>query len=362
MKHLFLLLIICLFSTFAFTPSTPGYRISGTVTGLPDNTWLYLRTAKPDKDIDSCRVVGGQFSMSGHIIEKAVPVYLHTAKYTNYVHFWLENTTISIMLKAGEFKKALITGSATEDEDRRLDQLRKPLGDAADSLGRILAKTKDTLTRKILIARIKSFETRSKQVEKDWVKYHPGSLMAVNLLNIYATTWGKEATNSLYQQLSPAMKATRYGLEIKDYLALIKNLRVGDHFADFEQQNTMGKPIRLSQVKGRYILLDFWASWCGPCREENPQLEHTYARFKAKGFAVLGVSLDEDKNQWLQAVKKDLLPWENVSDLRGDKNKVALMYGIHAIPNNFLIDENGVIIDTNLRGKELDEKLAQLMP
>lgn len=362
MKHLFLLLAFCIFSAFEFLPPAPGYRINGTVTGLPDSTWLYLRTAKPDKDIDSCRVLDGKFSMCGQIDEKAVPVYLHTANYTNYVRFWLENTAISLTLKAGEFKKGLIAGSATEDEERQLDRMGRPFRDAADSLSRILAKTKDTIGRKALIDRINACEAQSKQVEKDWVKKYPGSLVAVNLLNIYAITWGKEETGFLYQQLLPEMKATRYGQEIRDYLALVKNLKVGDHFADFEQQNTLGKPIKLSQIKGKYILLDFWASWCGPCREENPQLAKTYAKFKAKGFGVLGVSLDEDKNQWLQAVKKDQLALENVSDLRGDKNRGALMYGIDAIPSNFLIDGNGVIIDQNLRGKKLDEKLAELMP
>jgi len=362
MKYRFVLLTTCILSAFAFTPSVPGYQINGTVSGLPDNTWLYLRTATPDKEIDSCRVIGGKFNMTGRIAEKAVPVYLHTAKYTNYVHFWLENTVISVNLKAGAFKKGLIIGSATEDEDRRLDRLLKPYNEAADSLEQVLAKTKDSTGREGLLSRIRLANDQGKEVEKDWVRKYPNSLVSANILNIYATTWGKETTQALYQKLTPEMKATRYGQEINDYLLLNRNIKVGDHYADFEQMNTMGKVVKLSQVKGKYILLDFWASWCGPCREENPKLALTYARFKAKGFGILSVSMDESKSQWLEAVKKDHLTWENVSDLRGDKNKASLMYGINAIPDNFLIDENGIIIARNLRGKELDDKLEKLMP
>lgn len=362
MKYLISLLVISAFAAVSFTTTPSGYKINGTVTGLPDNTWLYLRTATPDKEIDSCLVMNGKFNMSGHVTEKAVPVYLHTTGYTNYVSFWLENVEINISVKAGEFKKGTITGSATEDENKRLSRISQPIDRQADSLNKVLEKTKETETRKGLISQINILESQRRQIEKDWVKEHPGSLVSANLLNIYATTWGKETTLSLYQNLSPEMKATRYGQEISDYIALNKNLKIGDKYADFEQVNAAGKMIKLSQVKGKYILLDFWASWCGPCREENPRLVKTYNDFKDKGFTVLGVSLDENKTQWLKAINDDKLSWENVSDLRGDKNKAVLMYSIHAIPNNFLIDANGTIIAENLRGEELDKKLKELMP
>lgn len=362
MKYLLSLIAIVLLSVLAFTSLSAGYKISGSVTGLREGTWLYLRTAKPDKDIDSCRVMNGKFNMSGRIAEKATQVYLHTSKYTNYVSFWLENAAIKINVKAGEFNKGTITGSATEEESKRLDALRKPVDNSLDSLSKVLKNTKDNDTKKGLLTQIDVLQKKGKQIEKDYVKDNPGSLISVNMLNVYATTWGKQTTQSLYEKLSPQMKATSYGREISDYIALNKNLKVGDHYADFEQANTAGKAVKLSQVKGKYILLDFWASWCGPCREENPNLVKTYAQYKDKGFAVLGVSLDDNKNYWLKAVTDDKLTWENVADLHGDKNKVALMYGINAIPNNFLIDEHGVIIAKNLRGKDLDDKLNELLP
>ncbi len=361
MKHLtiFFAAVALLASAFKTVPA--GYQINGTVVGLADGTWLYLRTAKPDRDIDSCRVNGGKFSMNGQIAEKATPVYLHTAKYTNYVHFWLENTIININVKAGEFKKGRISGSATQDEDKRLDALRLPFNIKADSLSQVLEQTKDSITKKNLAAQIRELDGKIKQVDQGWIKANPGSLISANLLDIYATTWGRETTAALYQDLSVEMKATGYGQDINEYLLVNKSIKIGDTYADFEQANTQGKPVKLSQVKGKYILLDFWASWCGPCREENPKLAATYARFKDKGFAVLGVSLDENKKQWLQAIKTDQLMWENVCDLRGDKNQVALMYGINAIPNNFLIDSKGVVIARNLRGEKLDEALEKLL-
>jgi len=361
MKYLMILFVACVFTGVAFIPPAPGYKISGTVSGLTEGTWLYMRTSKPDKTIDSCQVSGGKFQMTGSIAEKAAPVYLHTAKYTNYVHFWLENTSISMTLKAGEFKKGQIRGSSTQDEDKRIADMRKPFEEELESLNVILEKTTDVSARKTLIAKSSELRKKSQLVEQDWVRSNPQSLVAANILNIYTTTWGKEITDALYQNLTPEMKATRYGKEIQDYLSLVKDLKIGDHYADFEQMNTLGNPFKLSQVKGKYILLDFWASWCGPCREENPNLVATYQRFKAKGFTVLGVSLDDDKASWLAAVKKDQLSWDNVSDLKGDKNAVSLMYGINAVPSNFLIDQNGIIIAKNLRGKALDEKLERLL-
>ncbi|MES2809852.1 MAG: TlpA disulfide reductase family protein, partial [Bacteroidota bacterium] len=138
---------------------------------------------------------------------------------------------------------------------------------------------------------------------------------------------------------------------------------IGALAPDFTQPDADGKLIKLSSFKGKYVLIDFWASWCGPCRAENPNVVKAYQKYKSKNFTILGVSLDRpnDKEGWLNAVKKDGLEWTQVSDLKYWSNAAAALYYVQSIPANFLLDPNGKIIAKNLRGTDLDDKLAEVL-
>jgi peroxiredoxin len=164
--------------------------------------------------------------------------------------------------------------------------------------------------------------------------------------------------DSLYRGLDSSVRASYFGRKIKEVLSYAQATAIGQPAPEFAQNSVDGKPVALSSFKGKYTLVDFWASWCGPCREENPNVVKAYHRYHPKGFAILGVSLDAKKEDWEAAIKKDKLPWTQVSDLKGWQNSAAQLYGVRGIPMNFLLDKEGKIIAKGLRGEDLEQKLA----
>lgn len=306
------------------------FFLNGTTNGIENGTTLYLDVE--NNTIDSTKIKNNTFVFKSKLSSSPLQVIIRTKDFSQYRFLWAENKPMTFDATKTDFRNAKITGSEPEN------------------LSFILHQKIDTLPRE-----------EAQKLEIEFIKDNPNSIVSASMLSLYSTTWGKEKTKGLYEQLSKENKNSKFGEEITKYIELNKEPKTGDQFADFESKNQNGELKKLSNLKGKAVLLEFWASWCGPCRQENPILVKTYEKFNPKGFEIFAVSLDEDKESWLGAIKKDSLNWEHVSDLKGQKNEASLIYGINGIPDNFLIAENGEIIGRNLRGEKLNEKLKEIL-
>jgi peroxiredoxin len=332
LKKLITIILLTYLPCFSFAKEkAKRYEINGVLNGFSENTYIYLDIETlSGKSTDSTMIVNNKFSFIGVLKEDAVQVIVHTAKFEDYKFFWLENKVISFRAEKGHFRSAVITGSRTQKLDAALELAIEKSG-------------------------------KEKEENINFINAYPASIISISLLDGYGATWGKDITAKLYKNVSKDLKKTAYGKHIEEFLLLNKNLKVGDPAVNFSQKDTSGATINLFDFKGKVVLLEFWGSWCFPCRNGNPALVKTYSDFKDKGFEILGVAAESSKEDWLNAVKQDGLHWPNVSDLKGDNNQAALIYGVSYYPCNYLIDRSGKLIAKDLRGDELVKKLRSLL-
>ncbi|MBW8684113.1 TlpA disulfide reductase family protein [Chitinophaga rhizophila] len=345
------------FTTFA------QQQVSGTLTGA-DGKKLYLYSDDSNTPKDSILLKGGKFSFQIPATEgpRIFAVILQDVQNPLLVVSGKE--TAQYTLTAQQFP---VASSFKGNEDNRTMQAYQrtflALVQQAQALNAEAAKiqTDDEAGKNAFRAKASIFNEDVITAGTDFIKGHPKQLASLWILvNELRGRLEPEDFEKYYDLLDKSLKKTKYGEAAAKYIRTAKG-EDGGVATDFTQDDVNGKPVSLSSFRGKYVLIDFWASWCGPCRAENPNVVKAFERFKGKNFTILGVSLDQSKDRWLGAIKQDNLQWTNVSDLKGWGNSVAQLYHINAIPANLLIDPEGNIIGRNLRGRALEAKLEQIL-
>lgn len=311
------------------------FTIQGKINEMPDGTMLYLTETLSNQVVDSIKVTGNTFKTEGDLVVSPTNFYLHTEDFSEYVSIWLEPGAMTFDASNSDFKHALITGSETQTEAR-------------DFLEAIASIEEDDMEK-------------TERLALEFIRTHPGNRLSASMLAGYAPNWGKAKVEELYNPFSQANKESEYGKRVWQYITLHKDHQVGDRFTDINLNTPEGKIIKLSDHLGKVTLLEFWASWCGPCRKQNPELVKTYKKYHSQGFDIVGISLDFSKEDWEDAIAKDSLSWIHGSDLKGRNSLPAIIYGINAIPDNYLIDSNGIIIGKYVWGKDLETTIEKAL-
>jgi peroxiredoxin len=366
-----------LVSLSAQAQTTTNFTISGTATtGNLSVAKVYLQyQSEGNNTMDSSDFVNGKYSFKGNISE---PVLARIrVKYSpdaagKMIKPMQGRDLISVFLSSGDitinsidsFSNITVNGSVAQDDYTKLTKSFQPLNEQMNGLYKQFEEAGDDEAKKKAIEdKADSLDKLQKKMYADFVTTHPNSPIALYCVNIFAG-WdiNPELVAPLYAKLPATTQQSFSGKNLGDRIAIARKTAIGNVAPEFVQNDTLGNPIALSSFRGKYVLVDFWASWCGPCRRENPMVVKAFQQFQAKGFTIVGVSLDQPgaKEKWMDAIHKDALTWTHVSDLKYWENEVAKQYGIRAIPQNFLLDPSGKIIAKNLNGETLEKKLTEL--
>ncbi len=377
MKNSFLFAILLL-PCMLFGQTAVKFNINGNVGKLTSVSKAYL-VYQPgaNRMLDSADITDGKFKFTGEIIYPVGAFLIidhlgvgfgHLDNSADVLNFYLEKGDINIS-SPDSVSKAVITGSKINEDNIKLIAQLRPIFDDAQKIKEqeksISEAQKNSAEYQAkTAAKLKQIQVAEKATLKMFILANPDSYLSLLALrSVGGPSPDPVELGELYGTLSQNLKDTETGKMLKQSIDELSSTAIGVAAPDFTEADVNGQPVKLSSFKGKYVLIDFWASWCGPCRQENPNVVKTYNKYKNKNFTIIGVSLDREsgKEDWINAIKNDGLVWTQVSDLKFWQNEVALLYKITAIPSNFLIDPSGKIVAKNLRGVDLDKKLGELL-
>ena len=366
-----LLLIFFLLLTFTAFAQEGTFTIKGTIKGLNAPATVFLIY---DGVINGKATLNnGWFEFSGRI-DQTKEAYLTidtkdtSYTYTNGTKFYVEDGNISINCPDSSLDKAIITGTENNNTEAKYKASLQTIETRDNQLETMDTSATEDQKRspeflKDLELKNKKLEAERREANRKFIIDNPSSIVSLDALYSSAMYSDYESIKMLYEQLTPEVKNSPQGLAYAQELEKMNTVAIGKIAPDFELLDTAYKSVTLSSLRGKYVLLDFWASWCSVCRESNPGVVKAYGQYKDKNFTVLSVSLDKqnDRKTWLNAIHHDGLTWTQVSDLRFWNSKVVALYHLTALPQNFLLDPNGKIIARDLDSDQLSTKLADLL-
>ena len=376
MKKCILILLVCLPALVIAQGNS--YTIQGTVGSFNAPARMYLVYTQADKSFkDSVVLTDGKFQFKGTCTNDRPQraTLLLDKNGTGLSSISGDEVVKKIYLEKGiitvngnnTLAGAAVGGTKTNLENSRYELAHKPVDDAKKAL---MAKAKAASEEE------RKLETFEKEIEKVWneieaqetiiikkfIQENPASFISLEILESVAYGADYPEIAPLFNSLSPAIKGSADGKRFAERLSRLKTVALGAIAPEFTAADTSGNMVSLSSFRGKYVLIDFWASWCGPCRKENPNVIKAFNQYKNKNFTIVGISLDgpTGKESWLKAIHKDGLTWTQLSDLEFWDSKTAVLYAVRSIPQNFLLDPDGKIVAKNLRRENLEIKLAEI--
>lgn len=337
---------------FSITNNSIQYQLRFTDQGLD-------KTIAPVKE-------SGKWVFKGSIEQKdpiwASVVEMEDGEFSSVKSFWLGAGIVELKKKKDdELDEAeVVSKHPFQQHQDELDRILAPLKMAQNRIELNLSQRPPVEQVRDYMKQLDSLEKKEEQYKRDYIRKYPERYVGLHAMSYSMMDWGVDTTKALFEKMSASLKETSYGMKVRKFISLNKNIQEGSDVVDIVQLSPTGDTLRLSALRGKWVLLDFWASWCGPCRDQNPELVELYSKWKDKGFEIFAVSLDQTKEDWVAAIKKDSLTWLHVSELNEFENTAAYVYGVNAVPTNFLIDPKGKVVKKDLEPDEIDEFLSEI--
>ena len=348
-----------------------GYTIEGEMKGFADGTKVYLSKIQDNNlvKVDSTEISNGAFTFEGNT-EEVDYTFLEIAEKDQPLQlpFILENGSIKLVADKADMLKTKFSGTKNNDDLAKFNDMvytssSKMEKFQQDNMPKFqeASDNNDQATIEALMGEMQKMQNELIENVNKFIDTNKDSYAALMVLSQFANNLPQEEFKTKFNNFSQEVKSTKLGKEISDSLKALETVSVGQKAPDFKAPGVDGKEISLYENLGKVTIIDFWASWCGPCRQENPNVVKLYNQYKDKGLQIIGVSLDKEDAKWKNAITEDQLTWIQMSNLKFWEDPIAKQYNVKSIPATFILDEKGTIIAKDLRGADLENKIAELL-